>query len=145
MPDPTNKKPVTSDDTVVYEFGGPLGACFFIPFSLILPIYIWYVVFVNNGSLTTDFMDIWHKFLTNALPTYYSFSIYVGFILFEGLLCYFVPIGVLVYGLPLADGTRLPYFCNAFACWYEILINFIFLFFFIFFLRGFFFSFTSFF
>jgi hypothetical protein len=66
-----------------YEFGGPIGNMIIMVFSMFIPYYFWYCLDYNNGKLSLSFFDMTEKFLKDALPTIYTFKIYLLFLIHQ--------------------------------------------------------------
>ena len=106
-----------------FEFGGSLGT---LALMLGFPLLMWYMwigaTYYDGkapmpvaGQSWSDFG--WHLYdivYTGAFPSLKAWTMYWGFIIFEGA-CYCLLPGVWAYGKPLAHdgGKQLKYFCNA--------------------------------
>jgi len=106
------------------EFGGPVGAFLIMVFSHFIPYYLWYCVEFNSSSVAVPSSKMISQIIYAATPTYKAATIYLGYVLFEGILAVVIP-GLRIKGLPLPheNQKRLEYNCNAIQCWYITLIT----------------------
>ncbi|EFC38024.1 delta24(24-1) sterol reductase [Naegleria gruberi] len=87
--------------------------------SHIIPYYYWYCLEFTDSKLVW-FWDVdWSAAWEIAQPNWTAFNIYMGFIVYEGVLGWLIP-GDLYEGLPLEHegGKKLIYNCNAIHVWY---------------------------
>jgi Delta24(24(1))-sterol reductase len=107
-----------------YEFGGPIGSCCIIICSHMLIYYLWISLTFFQGKLflPNNISNI-AFYLSQAKPTLFSAEIFLGFILIQFLLAYFLP-GLNIKGLPIPskNNQQLTYLCNGISCWYATLI-----------------------
>ncbi|KAG2392445.1 hypothetical protein C9374_012697 [Naegleria lovaniensis] len=118
----TTTNPKTQEKEEPREFGGPWGCLAIMIFSHIIPYYYWYCLEFNDSKLVW-FGDVdWARAWQHARPNWTAFNIYMGFIVFEGLLAWLIP-GHYHDGLPLTHegGRKLQYNCNAIQAWYVLL------------------------
>lgn len=116
-----------------YDFMGPIGVLFIMILSHVL-IYYFYVcvnkynatiIYPGHKALGGERMD--KAFLgylrENAIPSFKTWAIFLGFITFEYLCALTLP-AFYVKGLHLAseNGYRLSYKCNAVSAWYVVLV-----------------------
>lgn len=122
----TIKEDTNAADTKVEEkeFGGTIGSTIIMIFSHFIPYYLWYCVQFNNSGVAVPNAEMFRTIIEEATPTKKAAAIYLGYVVFEGLLAVLIP-GLLVNGLPLAHlkGKKLVYNCNAIQCWYITLVT----------------------
>ncbi|GMM57211.1 hypothetical protein DAKH74_038270 [Maudiozyma humilis] len=108
-----------------YEFGGPLGCAFNMLFFPVLMYYMWLSAEFYDGKPAwpdSGAGESWSHFigtlynlcLTHAVPSAYSWTVFLTFWAFQIVFYYTLP-GVWTKGQPLTHlkGKQLPYFCNA--------------------------------
>lgn len=88
-----------SDEKVVKEFGGPLGAVFIMVWSHLLMLYLWLSLEYYDGGLFAPDSKIILQQLSKAAPTWQSACVYWGFMLLQIALAYVMP-GPVAKGLP---------------------------------------------
>jgi delta24(24(1))-sterol reductase len=107
-----------SDDTIVKEFGGPIGVTMMMIFFPLLMNYLWLCVQINSGSLLSllsvkDIKIFFGLIAEHATPTWFAAKLYLGFCLLQGFLAYVMPRPI-VKGLPIPseNNKQLEYRCN---------------------------------
>ncbi|KAH9808967.1 ergosterol biosynthesis ERG4/ERG24 [Melampsora americana] len=121
------------DPHLHYEFGGPLGTSFMMVFFPSLMYYFFICLWCYDGKLSrpdslmpSDVISWWTEFWglikLHTSPTWSSFRLYTGFMLYELFLAWVMP-GVWQEGLPIPslNGGKMLYYCNALASWYTTL------------------------
>jgi delta24(24(1))-sterol reductase len=112
-----------SDDKVVNEFGGPIGALLIMLWSHCWMYYLWLSLeFYQGGIFIPDLLLIPSQ-LQKASPTLQSILVYWGFMLIQIILAITLP-GPKVKGLPVPSEKNIQYeyLCNAISSWYFTLI-----------------------
>ncbi|KAJ1677431.1 C-24(28) sterol reductase, partial [Spiromyces aspiralis] len=118
----------TTDNLAVYEFGGPLGCLAILIGIPLLMGYSWVCLQTNGGHfLIPDLSDpigwfverVWGSYVETATPNWYAAKIYLGFTFFMVAIFYIMP-GPTMYGyrVPMYNGERLKYKCNALWSWW---------------------------
>jgi len=113
-----------SDEKIVTEFGGPIGATLIMVWSHCWMYYLWLSLEFYQGGVF--FPNDWTTFtsqMSHAIPTYKTFIVYWGFILFQVVIAVILP-GPIVKGLPVPteNNKQHDYLCNGISCWYLTLI-----------------------
>ncbi|KAJ2644255.1 C-24(28) sterol reductase, partial [Coemansia sp. RSA 1287] len=122
-----------TDNSFVYEFGGPIGAAAMMLGFPLLMAYQFLCVYDNGGHflLPDSFSDIaaWagrmgQRYWEIAAPSWTGARIYLGFTFFMVGLAFVCP-GPVMYGykLPSLGGQRLAYKCNALWSWWVAVIT----------------------
>lgn len=129
---PTKAAQKDVDDEVVKEFGGPIGTAFIIVFSHIWVYYIWICLEFYDAQLIYPsgisdiapfFLRLRGHIIEKALPSLYTWQIYLGFLLLEAILANTMP-GIKVKGLPVpSEGNKqFVYNCNGVYSWYVTIL-----------------------
>eukprot|EP01012_Entosiphon_sulcatum_P025037 TRINITY_DN3029_c0_g1_i1.p1 TRINITY_DN3029_c0_g1~~TRINITY_DN3029_c0_g1_i1.p1 ORF type:complete len:481 (+),score=102.93 TRINITY_DN3029_c0_g1_i1:27-1445(+) len=127
-----DEKDKAIDATVVYEFGGPVGALLIMIFSPVIMYYTWICIEFYGGTLAhpDGFLDVfpwvgrmWGHFLDRASPTWYATKVYLLYVLFQYVAAYVLP-GPVVKGLPVPSlgNVQLEYLCNGVTAWYATVV-----------------------
>ena len=86
--------------------------------------YLWISLTFFKGSLFLpgSFQEI-SFYLSEAAPTLFATEVFLGFVIIQVLLAYFLP-GLKVKGLPIPskNNQQLTYICNGIPCWYATLM-----------------------
>lgn len=112
-----------TDNKVVKEFGGSIGALAIMIWSHGLMYYLWICLEFYNGGLflpSADFIYLYFNYIfTYASPTWEAIAIFFTFFIVQIVLALIMP-GPVVQGLPVPseNGKVHSYLCNAVWCWY---------------------------
>ena len=111
------------------EFGGPIGVLALMIWSHYILYYFYYCYQCNNGNMIIpgysnnntlyqeilNFIDVFKQY---CIPSVNVWIAYAFFFIMQLVLAAFVP-GMLMYGVKIdKNGTRLPYLCNGYLCYY---------------------------
>ena len=113
-----------SDEKVVKEFGGPVGAAVLMVWSHGLAIYFWMALEFFDGRVFTHIdQSLLQSAITRLTPDATSLLVYFGFVALQVLFAFTLP-GVVVKGLPVpSEGNKqYTYNCNALSAWYATLL-----------------------
>lgn len=122
--DPT----IVPGDEHEYEFGGPLGN---MAMMIGFPALMWYMwacykyndcqlLTPDSGESIVDFVRrIYGYVLEGAYPTAWAFKVEWGYLFFQMIIAFLLP-GIWTNGLavPHLGFKKLPYYCNAYSCFY---------------------------